>query len=40
MSEEERIEQGEKLLDEVDEFLHRKIVDEYDPDFLLEKTKC
>ena len=36
MSEEERIEQGEKLLNEVNEFLHRKIMDEWDFNVIRE----
>ena len=36
MSEEERIEQGEKLLNKVDEFLRRKIIDEYDFNVIRE----
>ena len=36
MSEEERIEQGEKLLNEVYEFLRRKVIDEWDFNVLRE----
>lgn len=36
MSEEERIEQGEKLLNEVYEFLRHKVIDEYDFNILRE----
>lgn len=36
MSEEERIEQEEKLLNEVDEFLRRKIIDEWDFNVIRE----